>query len=186
MIAQYFDELAYHWSWFSVFSSKVLRKIFETKLYEDLIFVFAITLACGIYQYELSFAFAEQIAVALTIISALVWVWVSFVNGFLKRGIFVIFTLLYWIFPQVFIIGYDNTPVIAYNVIIDTASQISVILVRAPVRVLCEFFGINSFIMAGILIIICEGAFSLGFYLRNNARKSVWYSKFRKYYKETK
>lgn len=182
MIAQRFDDLAYRSSSLSVFCSKALKKIFDTKLWEDIVFTLAVTFACGFYQYEMFFLPAKEISQILTVCTVAVWIWASLINGFLKHSVFVVFTLLSWTVPQVLIIYNANMPLYKYNALLDTLAQLSFILFRAPLRQVSETFGINGFITSVILVIICEGMFSLGCLIRKYSRNSVWYCKFRVHY----
>ncbi|MCL2020121.1 MAG: hypothetical protein FWG70_10260 [Oscillospiraceae bacterium] len=169
---------------FSTLRTKTLLKVFRSDFVEDMLFLIAVTLAAGFYSFEKRLPFSEYISFILSFSVIIAWLWLSFTSGFLRRGRFVVFSLVYWLLPQLTIIAHTNRiSAQGYNAWLHTFSRFSEIFVRVPLDRVSMMFNLNNLIMGTILVVLCEFAFFLGFIYRGRCKNRQWYLAFRERYK---
>jgi hypothetical protein len=160
----------------------VLLKLFHSKFAEDCTFLLAITLAAGFYSYERALPFAEFISLGLSASVLVSWIWIALASGFMRRGVFVVFSLVYWLLPQFIILRFETTPIRNYSAVLHTFSRFSEILVRAPLDGVSEIINMNTFLTGVLLLFLCEIMFLTGFIYRDGCKKRHWYRIFRERY----
>ena len=157
-----------------------LLRIFRSRFSEDAAFLLAVTLAAGFYTYEASLPLAEIIMQVLTVSMIIIWLWLSFTSGFMRRIHFLAFTLTYWLIPQLVIFGY--APSERFNPVFHSFSLISEYLVRNPLDFFSRLLNINPFVSGMGLLVLCLFMFVFGFILRGKCYKHRWYRVFREQY----
>jgi hypothetical protein len=162
--------------------SKILLRVFRTKFMQDVTFLLAITLTAGFYLYEKALPLAEYISLILAVSVPIVWVWISFTSGFMRRRAYLIFTLTYWILPQFIVIRFQDVTIGDYSTALHISSRVSGLLVRAPLAAVSDFFNIDAFITGMFLLLLCGLAFLSGYIYRDKCATRHWYRLFRERY----
>jgi hypothetical protein len=162
--------------------SRVFLRIFRSRFTEDFAFLLAVTLAAAFYLFEKALPLGGEIALTLSVSTLVAWIWVSFTSGFMRRRVFLIFTLIYWLLPQFFIIRFEDIPIREYTTTLHISSRVSGLLVRAPLNSVSDLLGLNSFITGMFLLLLCVVAFLSGFIYRDKCKSRHWYRTFRERY----
>jgi len=168
---------------FSALRTKTLLRVFRSRFTEDIAFLLAITLAAGFYAFERNLPYSEYISLLLTFSAITAWLWLSFTSGFMRRSGFVVFSLIYWLVPNLVIIV--HTARIAerdYSAGLHTLSRFSELFVRSPLDSISEMLNVNVMITSIALLLLCELVFFLGFLYRGTCRNRHWYRVFRERY----
>ncbi|MDR2532226.1 MAG: hypothetical protein LBC82_05220 [Oscillospiraceae bacterium] len=169
---------------FSNLRTRTLLTVFRSRFTEDLTFLLAITLAAGFYAYEARLPLSEYLSLITTLSMIMAWIWISFASGFMKRGVFVVFSLAYWLIPQFAITSHADTIAdFSYDVNLHTVSRFAEILVRAPLDSVCEILDVSKFVAGIVLLLLCEVAFFGGFIFREKCKNRQWYRSFCERYK---
>jgi len=168
---------------FSALRTKTLLRVFRSRFTEDITFLLAITLAAGFYAFEKNLPYSEYTSFVLTILAITAWLWLSFASGFMRRSGFVVFSLIYWLVPNLVIIMHTaRVEERDYNAGLHTLSRFSELFVRAPLDSVSEILNINVMITSIALLLFCELMFFLGFLYRGTCRNRHWYRVFRERY----
>jgi hypothetical protein len=165
---------------FSNLREGVLYKVFRSKLHTDVLFLLALTLAAGFNFWDRARFFSEYLSWATTIFAVIMWVWLALASGFMRRGWFVVFTLVYWLLPQTAIIAHTNTE--GYSVVLHTLARFSDIFVRASLGNISQALDLNGFLTGIALLLLCEFMFFMGSIYRRACENSGWYRDFHERY----
>jgi len=155
-------------------------RIFRSRFTEDVCFLLAITLSAGFYFYEKRLPYTDVIAQVSAAAVIVIWLWLSFTSGFMRRICFAVFLMTYWLLPQIIIFGYNTSS--NYDPFLHSLSRASELLVRSPLELASRAADINVFISGIILLALCLMMFTLGFLYRNKCREYRWYRIFRDQY----
>ncbi|MDR2559239.1 MAG: hypothetical protein LBC86_06830 [Oscillospiraceae bacterium] len=162
--------------------SRILIRVFRSRFIEDFAFLLAVTLASAFYVYEKNLPFGREISFVLTISVLTAWIWLSFTSGFMRRRVFLIFTLVYWLLPQFVIIRFQDITIRDYTTVLHISSRVSGLLVRAPLNSISDLLNVSSFITGMFLLLMCAVAFLSGYIYRDKCGSRHWYRVFRERY----
>lgn len=139
----------------------------KTKLYQDIVFCLAITLASSFYYFEYYQSQMDLMRAAITILMVAIWLGMAFTNGFKLRYGFLIFSFSFWLIPQIFIIWNENlTAVGGYTKANDIADNICRIIAVNPITTLNgyidQYFKVSELNLTIILLLFITAVFLIG------------------------
>lgn len=148
----------------------------KTRLYQDIIFCLAITLASSFYFYEHFQPKMEVMRAIITVLMVVIWLGMALVNGFKLRYGFMIFSLSFWFIPQLFILWHNNFVANGeYTKNIDILANVVEIIFVNPIITLnsyiSKFSNFSEVDLTLIFIITITITFLLGWIIRTKLIK---------------
>lgn len=143
----------------------------KTKLYQDIVFCLAITLASSFYYFEYYQPKMELMRAFITILMVAVWLGMALLNGFKLKYGFMIFSLAFWFVPQIFILWNQNLVASGgYSKSADISDIICKIIVVNPITTLNgylnKYFKLSELNLTLIFLLVIIAVFLLGWALR--------------------
>ncbi len=134
---------------------------------------FMITFAAGTICFEgfMPEKFVAVYSAALIAVCFLTWFALSFISGKKGKWLFVVYSALFWILPQVIIyLANDGPEVFRKSITMYLLSEFSAILVTAPAEAAGSVINVKALPLTIIIILLCVLSYFAG-YLVDDARK---------------
>ncbi len=137
------------------------------KCYEDMLLCMAVSLASAFYYFDTHNSFSAYFSPVLTGLVLLCWIMCAIRNGFLHRFSFVVFSIAYWLIPQIFIFWYNNNDnVHNYSSMLRAAQRYSELLVKQPIEHFTDWLDIDAMTFAIIFVCVINVLYSVANFLR--------------------
>ncbi len=133
---------------------------------------FLITYALAVFSYEkyMPESFMKAFNVLVYIAFAATWLWLSFKNGMKKAVAFPVFTVLYWLVPQLVIYLADSGPeVFRMSIIMYLLSEFSIIITTVPSELIGSAINVSVPAAITIILLLSAAAYMAGMLV--NVRK---------------
>lgn len=143
----------------------------KTTVCKDCLLCVAITLTCSFYHFEQYQPMMELLRGAIILLFALVWLLMSFSNGFRRRHAFLFFMIAYWSVPNLFIFWQSRLEgTLHYSKTVYFLSKLSELLIQYPQeelgKRLLPFLPFSMVMIA--FLALCVILFEAGFEIRRH------------------
>ncbi len=152
------------------------RKKREYRFGEKMFISFIITFSAGVFCYEnyMPESFMNVYKYMVLGVCLLTWLVFSFFSGVNKKWQYSLFTVLFWLLPQLIIFLADNGPrAFRLSVTMYLLSEFSNILISAPVKLLGGLMNIKIIPCVMIIVLSCIFSFLSGVLLSDRLDKKT-------------
>lgn len=142
----------------------------------NMFIAFIITFAAGTICFEsyMPENFTAIYRAAVIALCLITWFALSFISGKKKKWQFAVYSVLFWVLPQVIIfLANDGPEVFRKSITMYLLSEFSAILVSAPAEAVGSLINIKVIPFIIVMVLLCVFSFLFGYLINDKNKKET-------------